>query len=372
MSTGPSLDERMMDLALAEARKGRTAPNPHVGALVAIGEEVVGLGHHERAGHPHAEPNAIAAAGARAAGGTLYCTLEPCNHHGRTGPCTDMIVRAGIRRVVVGCRDPKRHGPEAGVERLAALGIETVIGVREAEARELIADFATLALHGRPLTVLKGAMTLDGKIATRTGDSKWITSEASRAEGHALRAECDAVMVGVDTVLADDPQLDVRLVSGRDPIRIILDTHLRTPATARIVAHESPSPTWILHGPSADGERRRALARDGDVVLIESALAQDGRIDLAAALAELGRRDLMRLLVEGGSRVHGALVEQQLADRAVVFLAPLVLGDRAARSLVEVHDPPDTIARATRLERTRVRAIGDELRIDMKFASAPF
>jgi diaminohydroxyphosphoribosylaminopyrimidine deaminase/5-amino-6-(5-phosphoribosylamino)uracil reductase len=368
----PSLDERMMDLALAEARKGRPAPNPHVGAAVAVGDALVGLGHHERAGSPHAESHALAAASGRTAGATLYCTLEPCNHQGRTPPCTEAIARAGIRRVVVACRDPKRHGPESGLDRLRAMGIETVVGVREEAAKELVADFATLAIEGRPLTVLKAAMTLDGRIATRTGDSKWITSEASRAEAHALRDQCDAVLVGVGTVLADDPKLDVRLVTGRDPIRIVLDTHLRTPATAALVAHESSAPTWIVHGPSADASRRAALARGSDVELIESALGPDGRLDLRTVLRELGRRDVMRLLVEGGSRVHGGLVESGLADRAVLFVAPLVLGDRDARPLVERAGAPDTIAQATRLERTTVRAIGDELRIDARFQAAPF
>jgi diaminohydroxyphosphoribosylaminopyrimidine deaminase/5-amino-6-(5-phosphoribosylamino)uracil reductase len=372
MLDDPSLDERMMDLALAEARKGRTAPNPHVGAAIALGETLVGLGHHVRAGLPHAESNAIAAAGAQAAGATLYCTLEPCNHHGRTAPCTEAIVRAGIKRVVAACRDPKRHGPESGIERLAAAGIETVVGVREAEGKELVADFATLATLGRPLTVLKAAATLDGRIATRTGDSKWITSEASRAEGHALRDQCDAVLVGVETVLADDPRLDVRLVPGRDPIRVVLDTHLRTPSTAALVMHESAAPTWIVHGPAASPERRAALARGSDVVLIEATLDDAGRVDLAFVLRELGRRDVMRLLVEGGARVHGALLDRGLADRAVLFLAPLVLGDRQARSLVERREPPDTIAQATRLERTVARAIGDEIRIDARFSSAPF
>ncbi len=368
----PSFDERMMDLALAEARGGRTAPNPHVGALIALGETVVGLGHHERAGLPHAEANAIAAAGARSEGATLYCTLEPCNHHGRTGPCTELIVQAGIRRVVVACRDPKRHGDETGIDRLRALGIEAVLGVREAEGEELVADFATLSALGRPLTVLKAAMTLDGRIATRTGDSKWITSETSRAEGHALRDRSDAVLVGVGTVLADDPRLNVRLVPGEDPIRIVLDTHLRTPVAAAVVAREASRPTWIFHGPSADPARRAALTRFAGVELIESPLGADGRVDLREVLLELGRRDVMRLLVEGGSRVHGAFVAEKLADRAVLFVAPLVLGDRQARPLVELPDPPDTIARAIHLERTTVRAIGDEIRIDARFRSAPY
>ncbi len=362
MSDGDaSVDPRGMDLALAEARKGRPSPSPRAGAVVLRDASVLGVGHREHAGAPAAESIAIAAAGAHAAGATLYSTIEPAD--------VDEIAAAGIARVVIGCRRP--DPTEIVMEELRARGIEVAIGVREADAKELVADFATLTLAGRPLTVLKAATTLDGRIATRTGDSRWITSEASRAEAHALRDEADAVMVGVGTVLADDPRLDVRLVSGRDPIRIVLDTSLRTPPSAAVVTHVSGKPTWIVHGPAVDPARRRALVRDG-VELLEAPLAPGGHVDLAAVLTALGRRGVMRLLVEGGARVHGALVDAGLADRAVLFVAPLVLGDRDARSLVELPHPPDTIARATRLERTRVRAIFDELRIDARFAGAPF
>lgn len=363
------LDARFMALALAEARRGRTAPNPHVGAVVALGDQLVATGYHERAGHAHAEVAALAAAGSRARGATLYCTLEPCNHHGRTPPCTDAILAAGIARVVVAARDPKTHAPVAGVERLRAAGVVVDVGVLAEEGAELVADFAVLSALRRPLTVLKAAATLDGRIATRTGDSKWITGEPARAEGHALRAACGAVMVGVGTVLADDPRLDVRLVPGHDPIRIILDTHLKTPARANVITHESASPTWIFHGPGARGGD--ALRREG-VELIEAPLGPTGSIDLAAVLAELGRRELLRVLVEGGARVHGALIEGGLADRAVLFLAPLVLGDRAARSIAERPDPPDTVAAATRLERLVVRSVGADVRIDARFSGARF
>lgn len=363
------LDARFMALALAEAGRGRTDPNPHVGAVVVVGDQLIASGHHERAGLAHAEVAALSAAGSRARGATLYCTLEPCNHHGRTPPCTDAIVAAGITRVVIAARDPKSHGPESGVERLRAAGVTVDEGVMADEGTELVADFATLVTLGRPLTVLKAAATLDGKIATRTGDSKWITGEPARAEGHALRDRCGAVMVGVGTVLADDPRLDVRLVSGRDPIRIILDTHLRTPPGASVITHESSSPTWIFHGALASGRER--VRREG-VELIESKVTADGSLDLAAVLAELGRRELLRVLVEGGARVHGALIAAGLADRAVLFLAPLVLCDRSARSIAERPDPPDTVAAATKLERMVARSVGDDVRIDARFSGARF
>ncbi len=367
--TEAELDARMMARALDEGRRGRTAPNPHVGALVADGERVVALGHHARAGAPHAEVVALRAAGSAARGATLYCTLEPCNHHGRTPPCTDAILAAGIARVVVSVRDPKSHGAVAGIERLREAGITVDLGVLPDEGAELVADFATHARLGRPLTVLKAAATLDGRIATRTGSSKWITGEPARAAGHALRDASDAILVGVGTVLADDPRLDVRLVSGRDPVRVILDTHLRTPAGAHVITHESSAPTWIFHAAGAAGGER--LARAG-VELVPCALDGAGRLDPRAVLAELGRRDVCRLLVEGGARVHGALIAAGLADRAVLFLAPLVLADPQARSLAERDDAPDTVAGATRLERIRVSTVGDDVRIDARFVGAPY
>jgi diaminohydroxyphosphoribosylaminopyrimidine deaminase/5-amino-6-(5-phosphoribosylamino)uracil reductase len=361
-------DARFMALALAEAAKGRTAPNPHVGAVVASGETLVSVGHHERAGLAHAEVNALANAGSRARGATLYCTLEPCNHHGRTPPCTDAIVAAGIARVVIAARDPKSHGVERGIDRLRAAGVVVDEGVCADEGAELVADFATLTTLHRPLAILKAAATLDGRIATRSGDSKWITSEAARTEGHALRAACDAVMVGVGTVLADDPRLDVRLLSGRDPIRIVLDTHLRTPPTSNVITHESESATWIIHAPNASGAD--TLRREG-VELIECPLV-DATLDLSALFAELGRRDLLRVLVEGGARVHGSLMAAGIADRAVLFYGPLVLADPHARSLAERADAPDTVAAATKLVRVRARTIGDDVRIDARFAGSKF
>lgn len=351
-----------MDVALEAALQGRTAPNPRVGAVIARGETLIAVGHHARAGEAHAEVSALRVAGERAHGATLYCTLEPCNHHGRTPPCTDAILAAGIARVVVGCVDPARHGPTSGAARLREAGVEVVLGVREAQARELIEDFACLVMRKRPLVVLKAAVTLDGRIATRTGDSKWITGEAARREAHRLRDRADAVMVGVGTVLADDPRLDVRMVEGRDPIRIVLDTHLRTPASASLVAHGSASPTWIVHGPGGASAARAALAAREGVSLIEAPLGPEGTIDLGWLLAELGRRDVMRLLVEGGGRVHGALLDAGLADRAEIFVAPVVLGDPAARPLAEMASPPTTIASAFRLEDVAVETLGRDVR----------
>ncbi len=352
-------DRAMMRRALEAGRRGRTAPNPRVGAVVARGDEVVSEGHHEGAGKAHAEVMALERAGEAARGATLYCTLEPCNHHGRTPPCTESILRAGIARVVYGCRDPKTHGAGPGGPRLAAAGIEVVEGVERAACEELVEDFACLARHGRPLVVGKAAVTLDGRIATRTGDSKWITGELARVEAHRLRDGADAVMVGVETVLADDPRLTVRLPggAGRDPLRVVVDTHLRTPPHAQVL---SGGRTLLAHGPDASAERRAAL---GAATLLELPLAA-GRVDLRALLTELGRRDVMRLLVEGGGTLLGALVDAGLVDRMAVFVAPVLLGDPEARPMLRRAAPVPTLAHGLRLEDVRTRIFGTDILVE--------
>ena len=354
-----AIDRAMMQRAIEAAARGRTAPNPHVGALIARGEEIVAVGHHEGAGKVHAEVMALALAGEAARGATLYCTLEPCNHHGRTPPCTESILRAGVARVVYGCRDPKSHGSGPGAPRLAAAGIEVVEGVERAACEALIEDFACLALRGRPLVVGKAAVTLDGRIATRTGDSKWITGELARTEAHRLRDRADAVMVGVETVLADYPRLTVRLPDGpgRDPLRVVVDTHLRTPPSAQIL---SGGPTWIAHGPHACAKRRAAL---GAATLLELPLA-DGRVDLRALLAELGRRDVMRLLVEGGGTLLGALADAELLDRMAVFVAPILLGDPEARPVLRRGAPVPTLAHGLRLDDVRTQNFGTDVLVE--------
>jgi diaminohydroxyphosphoribosylaminopyrimidine deaminase / 5-amino-6-(5-phosphoribosylamino)uracil reductase len=357
------MHERFMDLALEAGARGRTAPNPHVGAVIVRDGEVIAVGHHERAGEPHAEIAALRAAfaaGREVREATLYCTLEPCNHHGRTGPCVEAIVEAGIRRVVIGTLDPARHGREAGSVRLASLGVEVVTGIREQACRALIEDFACLVTKGRPLVVLKSAVTLDGRIATRSGDSKWITGPEARADAHALRAHADAVMVGVGTVLADDPQLNVRHVDGEDPVRVVLDAHLRTSSSARVV-REAGGPTWIVHGPDAPMERRDALQGAG-VTLIEVP-AHGARLDLPSTLAALAERHVMRLLAEGGARISGALVETGLVDRVVIYVAPKLIGDTRALSVLEVERDVRSIAASLTLEEVEHRVLGADVRI---------
>jgi diaminohydroxyphosphoribosylaminopyrimidine deaminase/5-amino-6-(5-phosphoribosylamino)uracil reductase len=347
------LARAMMARALKEARKGRPSPNPHVGAVIAHGERIVGVGHHERAGEDHAEIAALIAAGASARGATLYCTLEPCNHFGRTPPCTEAILASKIARVVVGCADPKPHIP-GGMARLVKAGVEVVTGVREEECLALIADFARLRTTGLPYAILKAAVTLDGRIAARTGDSRWITGERARKEAHRMRARADAVLVGIGTVLADDPALTVRHVAGANPVRVVLDRQLRVPDGARVLSDDAP--TLVVHGPDAP---KRSIA----ATLVEAPLDPAGRLDLRAVLDLLAARDVMRLLVEGGAKVHGAFLASRLAQRAAIFVAPRILADASAIPLADAG-PRERMADAFRLSSPSVRRLGDDVLIE--------
>ncbi|MCS6798792.1 MAG: bifunctional diaminohydroxyphosphoribosylaminopyrimidine deaminase/5-amino-6-(5-phosphoribosylamino)uracil reductase RibD [Myxococcota bacterium] len=357
MARATDRDEHFMRMALACAVRGRPSPNPHVGAVVVRGGRVVGIGHHERAGLAHAEVVALERAGSRARGATLYVTMEPCNHFGRTPPCTDAIVRAGIARVVAGCEDPAPHVPGA-TQKLRAAGIEVRVGVLRERARALIEDFARHITTGLPWVTLKLATTLDGRIAARGGASRWITSEPARRWAHRLRARADAVLVGVGTVLADDPALDVRLVPGVDPRRVVLDTRLRTPPTARLLAPCASGPALVVHGP--DPPRRRAAAlRAAGAELVEVPLGPDGHVDVRAALAAIGARDVVRLLCEGGGRLAGALLDAGLVDELVLMIAPVLFGDERAVPLAAgrtVRSP----AQGLRLDAVRVRRVGPD------------
>jgi diaminohydroxyphosphoribosylaminopyrimidine deaminase / 5-amino-6-(5-phosphoribosylamino)uracil reductase len=358
------LDQAMMARALREARKGRPSPNPHVGAVVARGGTLISVGHHERCGGPHAEIVALSRAGPRARGATLYVTFEPCNHQGRTGPCTEAILAAGVRRVVVGCADPAPHMPGSS-RKLRRAGIEVEIGILEAQAEALIADFATFMLERRPHVTLKAALTLDGRLATRSGESKWITSQEARRQAHRLRAGADAVLVGVSTVLADDPELTVRLAPGHNPLRVVLDTRLRTPGSARIARTSGDRRTLIFHGPGANARRRRELSARG-VELCEVPLGKQERLRLSAVLRELWRREVVRLLVEGGSQVHGAFLDAGLADRAALFLAPRILGDAQALPFA-AGGRKLRLADAFTLDRPTIRQLGPDILVEGAF-----
>src|SRR5258707_21379 len=261
------VDTQMMTLALADGDKGHQSPTPHVGAVVARGKEVLASAHHDRAGEDHAEVSAIKLAGDKALGATLYVTLEPCNHDGRTPPCVDAILEAKVARVVIGCPDPNPHVRGGGAERLREAGIEVKIGVGEKEARALIAPWTKCVTTGLPYVSLKLALSLDGRIATRTGASKWVTGPEARAKVHELRSRMDAVAVGIGTVVADDPRLTVREVQAPSPVRVVFDTKLRIPSGARLIATARETPTWIVTSLEASAAGEQTLSDQGVEVL---------------------------------------------------------------------------------------------------------
>jgi len=342
-SRGRDVDLEMMQAALAEAQRARPSPNPPVGAVVVSSKgKVVAQSFHAAAGDDHAEVVALRDAGDAARGGTLYCTLEPCNHEGQTAPCVDAILEAGIKRVVIGCIDPNPHVNGGGAERLTNAGIEVEMGVGGAEARALIAPWAKFITTGMPYVVLKLALSLDGRIATRTGVSKWVTGPEARVKVQELRARHDAVAVGIGTAASDDPRLTVRdetLLAGRSsPVRIIFDTQLRLPLSSRVVETAPEVPTWICAGLDAPEDAERALVDKGCTVLRVPQTAE-GRVDMAQALQRLAESGVVSMMFEGGAELAGSLLAARLADELHAFIAPLLLGPRGRPGAVDWAGP---------------------------------
>jgi diaminohydroxyphosphoribosylaminopyrimidine deaminase/5-amino-6-(5-phosphoribosylamino)uracil reductase len=342
-ATGAALDARFMRMALrlAERGRGHTRPNPVVGAVLVRGARVLSTGYHRRAGEPHAEVEALAKVGFRAPGATLYVTLEPCCHHGRTGPCTVPVITSGVRRVVVGARDPNPRVDGRGVRALRRAGVRVDVGCLEAECRRANRGFFQWIAEGRPHVTMKVATSLDGVIAPRrrAGEApgvRWLTGSAARRRAHELRAAHDAILVGAETVAADDPALTVRLPghAAPQPIRIVVDGRLRTPPDARVVRGGSDAPTWILtceaRGLPANerprhARRARALSRAGARIL--TLPARRGIIAPRTILRALGAEGIQSLLVEGGASLHGQLIGARLVDAVAVFVAPRLQGD---------------------------------------------
>jgi len=319
--------EQYMRRALDLARKaeGRTRPNPAVGAVIVKNGEIIGEGYHRRAGEPHAEIHAIREAGDRVAGSELYVTLEPCSHHGRTGPCTEAILAAGIEKVFVGTGDPNPQVCGRGIARLQNAGVSVCVGVLEEECRRLIAPFAKHILTGSPLVTLKSAVTLDGKIATSTGDSQWISGESSRLYVHTLRNKVDGIIVGIGTVLADNPRLTTRLPEGgRNALRIIVDSHLRIPEDAAVLECHANSQALVATTPQADPGKMERLKNKGVEVLVVPVVL--GRVNLRVLMSLLGERGLQNLILEGGATINRSFLQEGLVDRAMFFVAPLLLG----------------------------------------------
>jgi diaminohydroxyphosphoribosylaminopyrimidine deaminase/5-amino-6-(5-phosphoribosylamino)uracil reductase len=318
-------DADYMRLALELGRRGlgRTRPNPPVGAVVVSKGRVVGTGWHRRAGTAHAEAIALDQAGAAARGATLYLTLEPCTHQGRMPPCAPRVVASGVARVVVATTDPNPVVSRRGIARLRRAGIAVTTGVEAEAGGELIAGFARHVVSGRPLVRLKLAASADGRIATRTGASRWITGPQARRLVHRWRNEMDAVLVGVDTVIADDPELTCRRAGGRDPVRIVVDGRLRIPPRARLL-HDGRAPVWIATRARHDAARAAQLARTGATIL--PIVTRGAHVDLGALLLALGRRDITSVLVEGGSALAAALIAAGHVDELCWFSAPLLIG----------------------------------------------
>jgi diaminohydroxyphosphoribosylaminopyrimidine deaminase/5-amino-6-(5-phosphoribosylamino)uracil reductase len=346
--------EFFMRLALREAARGlgRTSPNPAVGAVLVKNGRVIARGHHQKAGGPHAEVVVLRSAGARARGADLYTTLEPCDHYGRTPPCSRAILEAGVRRVFTGSFDPNPLVNGKGVARLRRAGVEVVTGVLAEACDELNAPWFTFMKRGRPFVTLKAAVTLDGRIATRTGDARWVTGEPARRWVHRLRSRVDAVLVGSGTARADDPRLTARVPGGRDPLRVVLDTDLSLPTNLHLFRQRSTAPTLVAHASS----RRREL---GPGVELLRCRRGPGGVDLEDLLARLAARGVTHLLVEGGAAVHGRFLEAGLVDRLAILVAPKLAG--ADGIPLAAGRGPARMADALSLSDVRVERLGDDV-----------
>ena len=363
------IDPQHMRAALALARRGlgTTWPNPSVGCVIVREGRVVARAVTAPGGRPHAETQALAMAGDAARGADAYVTLEPCNHTGQTPPCTEALIEAGIARVIIGGNDPDPRVDGAGIARLRAAGIEVVTGVLTAEADALQEGFLRRIHEGRPLVTLKLASTLDGRIATRSGESQWITGPAAREAAHALRGRHDAVLVGVGTVAADNPQLTCRIPGFRATpvVRIVVDSHLRTRLTAHLVSSATTDPTWIIHRGGVPSDRREAFSGAG-VRLLPVGGGERG-VDLAAGLAALGAAGLTRVLVEGGAQIAAGLLRDGLVDRVAWFHAPCIMGGDgwpAAQAFGVT-----TLPAMPRFVRTNSTPVGDDMMTEFKRAA---
>ena len=345
-----------MKLALRLAAKGAgwVSPNPMVGAVVVKNGQIVGQGYHRRVGAPHAEVEALRQAGDASRGADLYVTLEPCNHQGRTPPCTQALLSAGVRRVIIATMDPNPRVTGGGAAYLQSQGVSVETGLLEEEARRLNEAWFHWMRTGLPWVIAKAACSLDGKIATTGGESQWLTGEAARSYGHRLRHRVDAILVGINTALSDDPQLTTRLPRGRgqDPIRVVLDSRLRLPLTAKLLHLDSPAPTWVACTSKAPKETIRAIKELGAEVLVFPPEA--GRVPLKPLLKLLGQQQVQSLLVEGGAEVLGGFFDQGLVNQFYFFFAPKILGGRAAPGvlggegvarLVEAHQAKALVIR---------------------------
>ena len=325
-------DRRFMEhaLALASKARGRTSPNPLVGAVIVRDGEIVGEGYHQKAGEAHAEIHALNQAKGLADGATMYVTLEPCCHWGRTPPCTDSLIRARLSNICVAMMDPNPRVAGKGIGQLEKAGMFVQVGICEEESRKLNEVFIKYITTQCPFVVLKSAISLDGKIATASGESQWITSEASRLKGHEIRAQVDAILVGIGTVLQDNPSLTARIAErqNNDPIRVVVDSHARTPLGAKVFNPDSSSDTLIAVTENAPSEKVGALKSTGaDVLTIEE---KDGRVCLRSLMRELAQREITSVLIEGGGEINAAALQARIVDKLMFFVAPKLIGGKDA------------------------------------------
>ncbi len=350
-------------LELAGRARGRTSPNPMVGAVLIKDGQVVGEGFHAYAGSDHAEVVALREAGAAAAGATLYVSLEPCCHFGRTPPCVEQIVQAGIHRVVAACEDPNPAVSGKGLTALLAAGLSVEVGILAREAEQLNEAFLTYVRTGRPFVILKVAASLDGKIATRTGESRWITGESARRRVHQLRNEVDAVLVGIGTVLRDDPLLTTRLgiAEQRDPIRVIVDNLARLPLRAKVVNRASTAATLLAVSQMAPRTKLEALEREGiQVIVVESS---PRRVSLERLMEALGKRGILSVMIEGGAEINASALREGIVDKVLVFLAPILIGGKSTSTAVG-GDGIESLSQALRLREVRIDRFEDDLLVE--------
>ncbi|MFC2067386.1 bifunctional diaminohydroxyphosphoribosylaminopyrimidine deaminase/5-amino-6-(5-phosphoribosylamino)uracil reductase RibD [Chloroflexota bacterium] len=349
-------------LRLARRGLGKTSPNPMVGAVIIKDNRIIGKGYHHHFGGKHAEINAIQNAGEGVEGATLYVTLEPCCHYGKTPPCVDALIQSKIGKVIIGTIDANPPVNGKGVEVLKQHGIETRVGVLEGECRSLNEAYFKHITAGIPLVTLKFAQTLDGRIAAASGKSQWISSAESRRVAHKLRAVSDAVMVGIGTVLADDPQLTVRMVRGKNPARVILDSRLRIPLDAKVLQGQDEAATIIATTSRADGEKLSRLREMGIEVL---ATEEDdaGRVDIGKLLRTLGERGISSVLVEGGAGVITSFLRLNLVDKLVIFVAPKIMG-KGIEAVGELNITD--VSQALKLSFSKVRRVGEDLVIEAR------
>ena len=349
-------------LKLAESTRGRTSPDPMVGAVIVKDGEITATGYHAEQGTPHAEAWALEKAGEKARGATLYLNLEPCSHFGYNPPCTKAIIDAGIKKVVAAMQDPNPMVSGKGFAELREAGVEVEVGLLEKEARKLNEVFIKHITTGRPFVILKAAMSLDGKIATKTGESFWITGMGARRYVHFLRSTVDAVMVGIGTVLKDDPELTVREIPKvyKNPFKIILDGHGRTPRTAKVLKNE-PSKTIIMVTKTAPAEKVKKLKETGAEVLVFEDL--NGLVNLDALMVELGKRKITSLLIEGGGRVNAGAIKAGIVDKVIFFISPKLIGGEKAPTPVE-GEGIEILSQAINLKDIRVETIDGDILIE--------